>query len=53
MHAPLIASFTIAASSLRLEDVADEAARLTYAVGEGDRREALVYRWALPVFLIG
>ncbi|PRW56798.1 molecular chaperone [Chlorella sorokiniana] len=27
----------------KLEDVADEAARLTYAVGQGDRGEALVY----------
>lgn len=30
----------------RLEDLSEEAARLTYAVGEGDRGEALVYRQA-------
>lgn len=33
-------------SLCRLEDVSEEAARLTYAVGEGDRGEALVYRQA-------
>jgi hypothetical protein len=30
----------------RAEEVAEEAARLGYAVGQGDRGEALVYRRA-------